>query len=212
MLAGPRQRAASPDPGMPHANASGGSAGTGNSAESLLRELISAIGIVPPAVHPMDQRSRKQRLCVEKYRSWRTAVRQEVRAASDRPDDAWTWLLKVYEEREDKKNHIAELGNPGDFVALDTKILAQLPKVAKGELRQKCPVPSVRFQSACCQILAEQGMIKKILIVHASKTTGEPTILTNPRMIGRENQFFASRIDIRLPCLLTVRNCVQGIF
>ena len=146
MLAGPRQRAASPDPGMPHANASGGSAGTGNSAESLLRELISAIGIVPPAVHPMDQRSRKQRLCVEKYRSWRTAVRQEVRAASDRPDDAWTWLLKVYEEREDKKNHMAELGNPGDFVTLDTKILAQLSKVAKGELRQKCPVRPIWYQ------------------------------------------------------------------
>ena len=64
LFAEPRQRAASPDPGMPHANASGGSADTGNSAESLLRELISAIGIVAPAEHPMDQRSRKQRLCV----------------------------------------------------------------------------------------------------------------------------------------------------
>ena len=40
----PKQRTASPDPGLPHANASGGSAATGNPAESLLRELISALG------------------------------------------------------------------------------------------------------------------------------------------------------------------------
>ena len=30
-----------------------------------------------------------------------------------------------------------ELGNPGDFVTLDTKILAQLSKVAKGELARQ---------------------------------------------------------------------------
>ena len=32
---------------------------------------------------------------------------------------------------------MAELGNPGDFVTLDTKILAQLSKVAKGELARQ---------------------------------------------------------------------------
>ena len=53
-------------------------------------------------------------------------------------------------------------------------------------------VPSLHFQSACCQIPAERGMIKKITIVHASiRTAGEPTILTNPQMIGRESQCFA---------------------
>jgi len=26
---------------------------------------------------------------------WRTAIREEIRAASDRPDEAWEWLLKV---------------------------------------------------------------------------------------------------------------------
>ena len=45
--------------------------------------------------------------------------------------------MKVYEEREDKKNHMAELGNPADFVTLDTKILAQLSKVARGELARQ---------------------------------------------------------------------------
>ena len=44
LFAEPKQRATSPDPGLPHANAPGGSAGTGNSAESPLREVISAIG------------------------------------------------------------------------------------------------------------------------------------------------------------------------
>ena len=74
----------------------------------------------------------------EKYRSWRTAIREEIRAASDRPDEAWDWLLKVYEEREDKKNHMAELGNPHNFVNLRLpKILAQLSKVAKGELARQ---------------------------------------------------------------------------
>ena len=73
----------------------------------------------------------------EKYRCWRTAVREEIRAASDRPDEAWTWLLKVYEEREGKRNHMAELGNPAEFVTLDTKILAQLSKVARGELARQ---------------------------------------------------------------------------
>ena len=44
LFAEPRQNATSPDPGLPHANATGGSAGSGSSAEALLRDLISAIG------------------------------------------------------------------------------------------------------------------------------------------------------------------------
>ena len=44
LFAEPKQRATSPDPGLPHANAPGGSAGAGNSAGSPLREVISAIG------------------------------------------------------------------------------------------------------------------------------------------------------------------------
>ena len=76
---------------------------------------------------------------------------EEIRAASDRPDEAWTWLLKVYEEREDKRNHMAELGNPADFVTLDTKILAQLSKVARGELaRQKTYVQGCRGPKQTC--------------------------------------------------------------
>ena len=40
----PKQNTTSPDTGLPHANASGGNAATCNPAESLLRELISALG------------------------------------------------------------------------------------------------------------------------------------------------------------------------
>ena len=140
----PKQNTTFPDPGAPHANASGGSAATGNSAESLLRELISALG--NNSSNRVQQGSKVKEAetlrfpefpTPEKYRSWRTAVREEIRAASDRPDDAWTWLLKVYDEREDKKNHMAELCNPAEFVTLDTKILAQLSKVARGELARQ---------------------------------------------------------------------------
>ena len=140
----PKQNTTSPDPGLPHANASGGNAATGNPAESLLRELISALGSNSSNRVPHGSKVKEAETLrfpefptPEKYRSWRTAVREEVRAASDRPDEAWTWLLKVYEEREDKKNHMAELGNPAEFVTLDTKILAQLSKVARGELARQ---------------------------------------------------------------------------
>ena len=58
--------------------------------------------------------------------------------------------MKVYEEREDKKNHMAELGNPAEFVTLDTKILAQLSKVARGELaRQILTFKDVEAQNKC---------------------------------------------------------------
>ena len=94
---------------------SGGSAATGNPAESLLRELISALGSNSSNRVPHGSKVKEAETLrfpefptPEKYRSWRTAVREEIRAASDRPDEAWTWLLKVYEEREDKKNHMAE--------------------------------------------------------------------------------------------------------
>ena len=140
----PKQNTTFPDSGLPHANASGGSAATGNQAESLLRELISALGSSSSNRVPHGSKVKEAETLrfpefptPEKYRSWRTAVREEIRAASDRPDEAWTWLLKVYEEREDKRNHMAELGIPADFVTLDTKILAQLSKVARGELARQ---------------------------------------------------------------------------
>ena len=66
----------------------------------------------------------------ETYRSGKTATREAVRAASDRPDDAFEWILEVY----DKEASHEKLREPGKFVTLDTKLLAALSKVAKGDL------------------------------------------------------------------------------
>ena len=73
----------------------------------------------------------------EKYRTWRTAVREAIRSASDDPDGAFQWVLKVYEVREDKATLAKELGDPGKFKTLDTKLLSALTRVAKGELSQQ---------------------------------------------------------------------------
>ena len=69
----------------------------------------------------------------ETYRSWKTAVREAIRAASDHPDEAFAWVQAVYE-----KGASAEtLRDAGKFLTLDTKILAALSRVAKGELARQ---------------------------------------------------------------------------
>ena len=37
----------------------------------------------------------------ENHRKWKTAIREEIRASSDKPDEAWEWLMEVYQDRED---------------------------------------------------------------------------------------------------------------
>ena len=69
----------------------------------------------------------------ETYRSWKTATREAVRAASDRPDDTFKWILEVYETGVGHDR----LRDPSIFLTLDTKILAALTKVAKGELARQ---------------------------------------------------------------------------
>ena len=56
----------------------------------------------------------------ETYRSWKTATKEAIRAASDQPDEAVKWVKTLRE--------------PGKFLTLDTKLLAALTKIAKGEL------------------------------------------------------------------------------
>ena len=46
-------------------------------------------------------------------------------------------MLEVYALREDKAKLCSELADPGKFRTLDTKLLAALTKVAKGELSQQ---------------------------------------------------------------------------
>ena len=69
----------------------------------------------------------------ETYRSWKTAAREAIRAASDQPDAAFTWVLEAYK----KDASHEKLRDPGKFLTLDTKLLASLSKVAKGELARQ---------------------------------------------------------------------------
>ena len=69
----------------------------------------------------------------ESSRSWKTATREAVRAASDSPDEAFKWILEAC----DKDANHESLRDPGKFLTLDTKLLAGLTKVARGELSRE---------------------------------------------------------------------------
>ena len=66
----------------------------------------------------------------ESYRSWKTAVREKIRAASDNPDETFEWILEVYRSGASHDT----LRNPGKFVTLDTKLLEALTTCSRGEL------------------------------------------------------------------------------
>ena len=67
----------------------------------------------------------------ETYRHWKNAVREEIRAASDRPDKAWEWLREVYDKDLKPAEKMKKLQDPGDSGTLDTKLLAALTRSAK---------------------------------------------------------------------------------
>ena len=69
----------------------------------------------------------------EAYRSWRIAAREVIRAASDRPDEAFTWVQAVYTEDQTLEG----LSDPGKFLTLDTKLLSAMSKVVKCELARQ---------------------------------------------------------------------------
>ena len=69
----------------------------------------------------------------ETYRSWKISMRETVRAASDQPDEAFKWLLEVYT----KEATLESLRETGKFLTLDTKLLAALSKIVKGELGRR---------------------------------------------------------------------------
>ena len=64
-------------------------------------------------------------------------MREEIRAASDRPDKAWEWLREVYDKDIKPAEKMMKLQDPGDFGTLDTKLLAALTRSAKGDLGQR---------------------------------------------------------------------------
>ena len=65
--------------------------------------------------------------------SWKIAVREAIRAAPDKPDEAFKWIQKVYE----KSATLESFRETGKFLSLDTKILSALSRVAKGELARQ---------------------------------------------------------------------------
>ena len=69
----------------------------------------------------------------ETYRSWKITVREAVRAASDKPDEAFKWVQEVYERSATMEPH----RETGKFLTLDTKILSALSRVAKGDLARQ---------------------------------------------------------------------------
>ena len=69
----------------------------------------------------------------ETCRSWKTATREAIRAASDQPEEAFKWVLEVYDKDVDHKT----LRGPGKVVTLDTKLLAALTKIANRKLARQ---------------------------------------------------------------------------
>ena len=69
----------------------------------------------------------------ETYQSWRIAAREAIRAASDRPDEALSWVQAVCA----KDQSLEGLRDPGKFLTLDTKLLSAISKVVKGELARQ---------------------------------------------------------------------------
>ena len=92
------------------------------SNEDLLRAaLLQVLGSSKPGapkVKEADSLKFPEFPRPENYRKWKTAVREEIRASSDKPDEAWVWLMDVYQDREDSRRLLQELSEPGQFVTL----------------------------------------------------------------------------------------------
>ncbi|OLQ11620.1 hypothetical protein AK812_SmicGene4496 [Symbiodinium microadriaticum] len=105
--------------------------------DSLVSALKAAIGKKDDDDKPRVKEAEVIRLPgfpnPESYRSWKISVREAVRAASDRPDEAFNWVQEVYEKTATSE----ALRTTGKFITLDTKILNALSVVAKGELNRQ---------------------------------------------------------------------------
>ena len=62
------------------------------------------------------------------FRNWKSTLRQEVAAASGRPDKAFKWR-QAFDRRSSN-----QLADPGELPTLDTKLGAGLQKAAGGDL------------------------------------------------------------------------------
>ena len=73
----------------------------------------------------------------EAYRHCCNHVRDEVKSCSDKPDEAWIWLSKVFDNKTPREKLEEKLQDPGKFITLDTKLSAALTRSAKGDLATK---------------------------------------------------------------------------
>ena len=64
----------------------------------------------------------------ESYSKWRLRVREAVFAASDRPDDAFTWLSRVWEKDVKEEG----LRDPEGFVTFDGKVVSGVTNILEG--------------------------------------------------------------------------------
>ena len=106
-------------------------------ATELLAEALKSVIKKPDDDKPKAKEAETVKLpdfpTPETYRSWKITVREAVRAASDKPDEAFKWVQEVYE-----RNATMELlRETGKFLTLDTKILSALSRVAKGDLARQ---------------------------------------------------------------------------
>ena len=88
----------------------------------------------------------------ETYRSWKTATREAIRAASDQLDEAFKWVLEVY----DKDAEHQKLREPGKFLTLDTMLLAALTKIAK----VSCPGKSSISKRLRRMLVEQLGVVR----------------------------------------------------
>ena len=66
--------------------------------KSLTKLLVDKYSESKPKVKEADTIKLADQPTPESYRRWKNAVREEIRAASDKPDKAWEWLAEVYDK------------------------------------------------------------------------------------------------------------------
>ena len=113
----------------------------GDATQELLKSLTKLLADKSseskPKVKEADTIKLADQPTPESYRHWKNAVREEIRAASDKPDKAWEWLAEVYDKNLKPAEKMEKLQDPGDFGTLDIKLFAALTRSAKGDLSQK---------------------------------------------------------------------------
>ena len=94
----------------------------GDATQELLKSLTQLLADKSseskPKVKEADTIKLADQPTPESYRHWKNAVREEIRAASDKPDKAWEWLAEVYDKNLKPAEKMEKLQDPGDFGTL----------------------------------------------------------------------------------------------